>query len=224
MFVLVHSNRVLVGPIAWNPGMFLHNLRKINIDHEIPKNEPTEFPYVINNTTEIRRAHINKPKFNGKIQYLEGPHWDLSESVAVANYLIKDQSIDSVKGNLKKNVAEKRWGKEVAGTKVTVQGQEIKVNTDRLTRANLALTISSMNDSSTINWKFNKVWLSLSKADVQTIIDAVNIHVQSAFDWEKSKIDDIESKTSLSDLNEFVVITKDEMTFAQRFLQKSNNN
>lgn len=222
MFVLVHKNKVSVGPIAWNSAMFSYKLRQLKVNHDIPVTAPAILPIVIDNETVIKQAQINTPIFDKKTQYLEGPHWELSGSVAVGNYIVKEQTIADIQGNLKKVVAETRYFKENAGTMVTIQNLNLRVNTDRNTRANLALTLASMSENDSVNWKFGSSWLEISKSDLKIMIDAVNAHVQSVFDWEKMKADQIDSKTTIADLSAFEVLTDGEKTPFQRLLARNN--
>lgn len=222
MFVLVHKNKVSVGPIAWNSAMFSYKLRQLKVDHDIPVTAPAVLPLVIDNETVIKQAQINSPMCDKKTHYLEGPHWDLSGSIAIGNYLVREQTIEAIQGNLKKIVADARYSKENRGCVVTIQNLNLRVNTDRNTRANLALALASIGENDSINWKFGSNWLAISKNDLKTMIDAVNAHVQSVFDWEKNKADQIDSKTTIADLSAFEVLTDEEKTPFRRLLARNN--
>jgi len=217
MFVLVHKNRVIVGPVKWNTAMFNNALRKEKITFDLPVDAPATMPLIIDQNTRISVAQITKPSFNSKIQYLEGPYWDLSNDTVQATYQVRDQPIDAVKGTLKKKISEIRWAKEVSGTTVTIQGIQHQIPTDRNTRANFGLALSNMDSNNTINWKFGSVWMTISKSDLESVVNAINSHVQTSFDWEKAKSDMIDSLNTLEDLNQFKFLDEQTPLLRQLF-------
>ena len=100
-----------------------------------------------------------------------------------------------------------RYKKEIKGTTVTVQNTQITVDTTRENRNNLIQRYILMGDNETLQWKFNDTWLTLSKSEVGTLVTGGATYVQSQFDWEKDKIQEIENKLSLTtDKNRALII------------------
>ena len=99
-----------------------------------------------------------------------------------------------------------RYNKEVSGTTVTIQGTVIALSTARDGRDSFAQKYVLMADSDSIRWKFAEGWFTLSKTEVASIANAINSHVQSAFDWESAKVDEIESKTTAEELDAVVIV------------------
>jgi hypothetical protein len=57
----------------------------------------------------------------------------------------------------------------------------------------------------TINWKFPEGWLTLNKADLEYIIQQIDLAVQEAFDWELSKINEIKVCKTLEEIDKIVI-------------------
>lgn len=201
MYVLVHKNRVLAGPMNWNRAIFDGNLEKLKIIKTLPKVPPDNLPFIIDDNTKIYKAEFNYPEYNEKINYLEGPYWEFNETQAIASYIVRNIPIESVKNKLKEKLAGDRWTKEVLGTSVTVQGHEINIDTSRENRYIFNQQYLIMNDNDTTLWKFSNIWLNLSKSDVLNIIISIKNHVQSSFDWENSIIAQIDQAQDLETLD-----------------------
>ena len=97
-------------------------------------------------------------------------------------------------------VAVKRYVKEVAGTKATVQNTEVTVDTSREGRNVFVQKYSLMKTGDTVNWKFPEGWLTLTKIELGTIVTAGQTHIQSFFDWEKDYSDQIDAAQTKQDL------------------------
>lgn len=201
MFVLAHKNRVRVGPMEWNRGIFGGELEKLKINHLLSRYAPDELPLRIDQDTIVHRAEHDYPQHNAKIHYLEGPYWQLEEQRAVATYLVKDQPVDSVKYALKQRVAQQRWIKETAELKITVGLAEITVDTSRQGRSIYSQQHGLMPDGETVPWKFPQQWLEVSKSDLATIAQAVAAQITEAFAWEKQKHDEIDGCETLAQLD-----------------------
>jgi hypothetical protein len=207
MYVLIHKNRVIVGPMLWNRAMFSVNLERLGkFSTTLPRSEP-ETPFVIDEDTKIAYATFQYPEFNSRTQYLDGPFWDLSPDVVIGSYQVQDKNIDLIKIELKQILSNERYVKEVSGTTITINDVEYFVSTERSARDAITQKYIGMGDSDTINWKFPQGFVSLTKSQVGQILQAINTKVQEAFDWELTKTQEIESATTLQELNDIVIVT-----------------
>jgi hypothetical protein len=95
-------------------------------------------------------------------------------------------------------IADKRWRTETSG--ITVAGVEIA--TDRESQALLmGVVLAAQNDPEyIINWKAKNGWAVLDAATILAVADAVRTHVQACFDREKKLQDQIESATTVEEL------------------------
>lgn len=203
MYVLIHKDRVLVGPRDWNRPMFTTTLDKLNIEYDLmPRKAPTDLPIILDADTYITNAKIEIPEHNAKTETYYGPFWDLSDTnVALGTYRVKERSLDSIREILFKEAAEVRYNKEVAGTAAVVQDITVTLDTSRDGRNIFSQKYSLMGDADTVNWKFPEGWLTLTKTELGAIVAAVTAHVQGAFDWEKTIVDQITTATTAAELD-----------------------
>lgn len=224
MYALAHKGRVLAGPMPWNRGIFDGNLQKLKITKLLPRVAPEQLPLVIDADTAIYEVEYQRPQHNEKIHYLEGPYWQFTETKAIATYLVKDKPLDSIKGNLKQELSEERWKKEVAGITVTVQGKTVSVSTERGPRDIFLQRYSVMADEEVIDWKFAEGWVALTKADLGTIVTAILNHVQESFNWEHTKTQEIDAKTTAEELDTVVIVEEsEELGFRSSARRRRNN-
>ena len=203
MYALVHKGRVLVGPMAWNRGLFEGALVRHNVSGHVPRLAPdsNNLPIIYDEETQIMPARYETPEHNTRIQRTYGPFWTFDDGIAVGTFAIKDQDLDMAKANFKNEAAAYRYELEVAGTTATVQDTEVTLSTKREDREVFAQRHALMGDSDTISWKFAEGWLTLSKTDVATLANAINTHVQTQFDWEVSKNTAIDAAADLTALD-----------------------
>jgi hypothetical protein len=200
MYAVIFKDRVIVGPMNWNRGIFQGSLEKEKIKILLPRVAPDTLPLVINSDVKIMQVEENRPQINSMVEYYYGPIWDISGDTAIASYVVMDQNIDTARNNFKQLAAEERWKKEVAGTTVEVQGTTVTIETDRETRNIFIQKLSIMSDTETVNWKFPESWLVLSKLDLVQVVTAGAQYIQSCFDWEKDISDQIDSAQTKEEL------------------------
>lgn len=200
MYAVVYKNRVIVGPMDWNRAIFEGSLEKEKIIVNLPRVAPDTFPYVVDNDTKIMQVEEVRPPMNLLVEYYYGPLWEITETKAIANYQVCDSPVDAAKVNLRGQAAEERWKKEVAGITLTIQNTEVSLGTDRNSREVFVQKYAMMNDGATVNWKFPEAWLSLTKQQFTEIVTAIDSHVQSSFDWEKTINDQIDSASTKAEL------------------------
>lgn len=201
MFALVHKNKVLSGPRSWSREFFVDLLKRKNIGVKyFPKKPTEELPFIIDADTKVVKVEEVREDINSMIEYHRGPIWDLSGDIAVATYEAVEQPLDFAKGNYKNLAASKRYEKEVAGTRVTVQDHEVTIDTTRDGRNVFVQQFTLMGENDIVNWKFPEVWLTLNKIEFGSIVAAGATHIRECFDWEKNLVEQIEAETTIADL------------------------
>jgi hypothetical protein len=168
------------------------------------------FPVIISDEIKILPIQgTPNPEFNPKIEFLNGPYWEFTESAAVASYRVESLNIDAVKNFLKEQTASERWSKENSGISISLNGVDRSFPSDKETRNVIQSHISA--GLETVNWKFNRDdWIALTQQDLQTVLTAVLAHVQESFNWEMAKCAEIDSCTTLTELD--AVVIKEENT------------
>lgn len=187
MYALVYKGRVINGPRTWDKYQFEGALEKEGIFFQVGRGAPPEdqIPIIINDDAKILYARYIYPEYNPRTQGINGPYWEYTTTEAIGSFTVDYQPIGYIRLNLKAAVADNRWKRETSGVEVTIQNTTVRVSTAREDRNQFELLRAAGADN--VSWKFdNNLWLTLTSADIATLADAVNAHVQSAFDWEQS--------------------------------------
>jgi hypothetical protein len=207
MYVVTYNDQVLLGPIPWNSRMFMSVIESdTDLKVNILQSDKDSLPLDFGNGIMVRLCHEVRPIINTKIETYDGPFWSFTDDLGTATYTPRNKPIDIVRSELREQVAAERWNKEISGTKATIQGQEVSISTARGVRDNLIQQYSILSESDTVNWKFPEGWITLSKANLKLCVDACNAHVQQAFTWEQSKVDEINNAADLQALDNIVIV------------------
>lgn len=202
MYAIVHNDYVILTQPKWNSRMFTNVLLEdCEIDRKILLSDEVNVPLIVDENTKILKVFETKPDYNSKIQWLEGPYYTIVDNVVLGSYVIKDLDLDIAKGNLKSLLPAIRYDKENKFVEVTIDNQIFTVSTDRDNRAILASKLLSITSEDSFSWKFNEGWATINQTILENIILQINTVVQNAFDWELSKINEIDACTTLAELD-----------------------
>lgn len=205
MYAVIYDNRVLVGPMNWNRGMFQGALERKGIQYPLPRTAPDNLPLTINEHAKIMRVDEIRPTMNPLVEFYYGPLWDITEETAIANYEVHDSPIESMRYNLKQVAAQERYKREVLGTTTTIQDQTVTIDTNRGARDIFVQKYLLMSDTDTVNWKFPEGWLTLTKQDLGTVVQAGAQYIQSCFDWELNIAEQIDLAQTKQDLLAIII-------------------
>lgn len=204
-FILTDNNFVVIGPKPWNKRAFEATLQDdLDIAFTLPSTNDA-YLEVSPTVKFFPVTYVEPQQFNPKIQQYAGPFYTFDATSAVGTYNAVDKNIDEVRGNLKGIVAANRYVIECAGLKVTVQGNDVFVYTDRQNRHMYIQQYQFMADNATALWKFPEMWLTLSKAEMGAIVAAGAAHIHAAYAWENSKVVEIDACTTLAALDAVVL-------------------
>jgi hypothetical protein len=212
MYVITHHHdydEVLLGPVTWNPKYIASVLRSdLDLDYtpSVTASDESKIPYEIISNVWVRPVVSVTEPINEKIQYHVGPYWSYTPSEATATYVATLKDIDVVKGELKTIIASERYKKEISGVKVTIQGQEVSVDTNRGDRDIFVQKYILMGENETVNWKFPEGWLTLTKSELGQIVSAGATHVQMCFDWESAKVAEIDACVDHAALDNVILV------------------
>jgi hypothetical protein len=203
MYVIINNNRVILGILPWKAKYFRDVLKiRHKITVTLPETEPdsSEFPYIIDENTVIKRAEENRSdNINPMTEYYYGPLWEFVDDKVIANYEVKIQDLDSAKGNYRQKAAMLRYENEVSGTKITIDDVEHFIETSRDARAKYIEKYIMMGDDP-ISWKFREGWQTITKQNMLDIVHAVDAHVQGTFDEELDLVEQVNAATSIESL------------------------
>ena len=205
MFIIQKNNNVIYGPAEYNAAMFKYILIEDCDLQEGTFSVPFKLDskLVINEEISFLPSRIVYPNLNSKIEQLAGPFWEVTEDEAIGTYEIAEKDINVVKSELKQIVASNRYNFEVKDIEINIQNTDVIIDGSRETKNLFLLNYSIMEESEKINWKFSKsdIFLNLSKVDMFLIVSAFKEQAQKAFDLELEKIQEIDSKETLEELN-----------------------
>lgn len=201
-YVLIQNGYVINGPRNWNYRSFESTLEEdCEIVYQLPMSYDSPTPIEIAEGVRILPAVLEPHDFNPKIEYLHGPFWNFDNDLATGTYQTMSHAVEGVQGNLKARIADNRYNREISGVKVTIQNQEVTIDTSRDGRTIFVLKYVLMGDNDTVEWKFPECWLTLTKTDLGIAVAAGAAHIQTAFEWEANKIAEIDACTTLQQLN-----------------------
>lgn len=221
MYVITrHHNdydEVLLGPVEWNT-RFINQVLRSDLDNEginvLPSDE-ARVPFDITTGVRARKAEIIYPPINEKIERFDGPYWTYTDELATGTYIVVNKPVDQVKGELIGQAANNRYKKEISGFTTFLEGHKVLISTEREQRNIFATGVpgawkfkkveevpfNSSEDSLTRDVVVGEVWINLNQEQLDSLTTQIRQHVQSAFDWELSKITEIQSASTLTDLN-----------------------
>ena len=200
MYAVIYDNRVQVVQTDWNRAMFQGALEKKGIKQLLPRVAPETLPMIIDEHAKIMLVEEVRPEVSPLVEYYYGPLWEITETKAIANYEVHDTPIESARYNLKQLTAGERYKKEIMGTTVTIQGNQVTIDTNRGARDIFVQKYLLMAENDTVNWKFPEMWLTLTKTDLGLCVAAGAQYIQGCFDWElniAAQIDQAETKQQL---------------------------
>jgi len=188
VYVLVENKTtVILGPIEWRQRFIQSELDNLDIDFTISPSEPNSY-LKIDDNIEIYPVHnYVTPDHDALYQQLAGPFWSFEDLKATPSFEVIDRNIDHVRGDLRGIVAAERYRRESLGTKVTIQGQEVTVDTSRQNRNTLPQAFLLMSETDTLNWKFPEGFVNLTYADIEAVVRTGALYIQEQFNWEVAK-------------------------------------
>ncbi|CAB4124387.1 hypothetical protein UFOVP49_225 [uncultured Caudovirales phage] len=205
-YVLIQNDIVINGPRGWNYRSFESSLLDdLEITYKLPTSKTDDVAIDIAAGIRILPVSMVETPYNPKVEFLHGPFWDFSNNVAVGSWEIHPNDIGGVKANLIQQAAAVRYNKEIAGVKVTIQNQEVTVDTSRDGRNIFVLKYMIMQDADTVNWKFPEGWLTLTKAELGAAVIGGAGYIQTQFLWEETKVSEIIACTTLQELDAVVI-------------------
>jgi hypothetical protein len=202
MYALIQDSKVVYGPAHYNQRMFYYHAAAVaeNMAVQIPDTKEDDVPIIISDTIKILPVtDMVYSELNPKIEQHAGPFWNILADSINGYFTTVPKRIDEIQNELKAGIAATRYKEEVKGIKVTVQGQEIDVETNREGRG-MYLQAYQLGISSQV-WKFKNIWLTLTPAELGEIVTAITSHVQGCFDWEALKSAEIDTCTTHEALN-----------------------
>lgn len=212
MYALLDNGQIKVGPREYHRGMFNLYLNEVGVESNLPPSYYEQDTIQVSESIKLVFVEpLAIPEHNALTQQLSGPFFNASVEPITGYYDVEDKPLWAAQQSLKDVVADNRYQKEIAGTKVTLQGQEVSIGTNRGDDRNIWFqSFVLLAEGSTQKFKFPSegIWLELSKAEIGQVVQAIVQFVQAAFDWEASVVAQIEATTTKEELEAIDVGTQ----------------
>lgn len=201
---LIHNNQLILGPIKFNHLMIKSELEDLNITDEISFQSYQKLPiHFSDGLTHLLSSEEIIENYDGKYQYVGNLTWEIVELDNIPikvnfNYPIINKTLEQSKNEVKAKLAPLRRKKENTILKININDTEIEVSTSREERMIISSKIVS--SSGPYNYKFNNTWMEITKEQLQHICNLIDIKIQEAFDWEYSKIQEIDNCLTIDEV------------------------
>jgi len=203
MYNLISNNRVILGPIVYSKARFIDALQDLEIACTLPYS--TDDAIIIDETTGIYPTlPIITPENDPLFEQLVGPTFTIVDNKVQYTYTKQDRNLDHIKSDMQSLIAATRWKYETTGITISVQNNSVWIPTAKGDRDIFLQSMQLGIDN--VNWKFDKVWLTITNADLVTIVAAILAKIQSCFDWEATKVLEINACNIMAELKQLELV------------------
>lgn len=194
---LINNNSLILGPMGFNVRYINSELEDLEVEERISPQSYTDLPiHFSDNETHLVLIEKVVPENDAKYHNIGNFTWEIIKENDVPvkvllTYPIIDKTLEEVKELRKQEVSPYRREKENTTISVNLNGTSVEVSTSREERLLLASKLSAAPGPH--NFKFSNTWLEITIEQLQTIVSEIDVKVQEAFDWELSKLQEIDA-------------------------------
>lgn len=206
---LINNNSLILGPMGFNVRYINSELEDLEVEERISPQSYTDLPiHFSDNETHLVLIEKVVPENDVKYHNIGNFTWEIikEDDVPVKvllTYPIIDKTLEEVKELRKQEVSPYRREKENTNISVNLNGTSVEVSTSREERLLLASKLSAAPGPH--NFKFKNTWLEITIEQLQTIVSEIDVKVQEAFDWELSKLQEIDACETIDSVYDVVI-------------------
>ena len=206
---LIHNNSLELGPMGFNVKYINADLEDLEVEERISPQSYTDLPiHFSDGLTHLLPIEKVVPENNPKYHNIGNFTWEIIKENEVPvkvllTYPIIDKTLEEVKELRKQEVSPYRREKESTTISVNLNGTSVEVSTSREERLLLASKLSAAPGPH--NFKFSNTWLEITTEQLQTIVSEIDVKVQEAFDWELSKLQEIDACETIESVYDVVI-------------------
>jgi len=210
MYALIHNSQLILGPIQWNYRLINGELEDLEVDAKVSPRDYENVPFTFDENTYLIPAVQNIPEYDGRFQSVGNFDWEIIQENDVPvrvemTYTISNKTLDQIKQEYKSQLPEIRRQKETQIIDVTLGETTVQVSTSREER--LSFVSKLVSSPGPHNFKFeNDVWLQITTTELEYVISQIDVKVQEAFDWEYSKVQEIDACETGEDVYNVVIV------------------
>jgi hypothetical protein len=201
--------------MGYNVRMINSELEELEVVERISNQSFTQLPiHFSDGLTHLLPTERVIPENDPKYHNVGNFSWEIIEENGVPTkvlltYPITDKILEEVKTLRKQEVSPYRREKENTILTLTINGTEVEVSTSREERLLLASKLAA--SPGPHNFKFHNTWLEITTAELQYILNQIDIKVQEAFDWELAKLQEIDACNTIDDVYAVVIREQPQM-------------
>jgi hypothetical protein len=206
---LINNNSLILGPMGFNVRYINSDLEDLEVEERISPQSYTDLPiHFSDNQTHLVLIEKVVPENDAKYHNIGNFTWEIIKENEVPvkvllTYPIIDKTLEEVKELRKQEVSPYRREKENTTISVNINGTSVEVSTSREERLLLASKLSAAPGPH--NFKFKNTWLEITTEQLQTIVSEIDVKVQEAFDWELSKLQEIDACETIDSVYDVVI-------------------
>ena len=206
---LINNNSLILGPMGFNVRYINSELEDLEVEERISPQSYTDLPiHFSDNETHLVLIEKVVPENDTKYHNIGNFTWEITKENDVPvkvllTYPIIDKTLEEVKELRKQEVSPYRREKENTTISVNLNGTSVEVSTSREERLLLASKLSAAPGPH--NFKFSNTWLEITTEQLQTIVSEIDVKVQEAFDWELSKLQEIDACETIESVYDVVI-------------------
>ena len=184
-------------------------LEDLDVEERISPQSYTDLPiHFSDNETHLVLIEKVVPENDTKYHNIGNFTWEITKENDVPvkvllTYPIIDKTLEEVKELRNQEVSPYRREKENTTISVNLNGTSVEVSTSREERLLLASKLSAAPGPH--NFKFSNTWLEITIEQLQTIVSEIDVKVQEAFDWELSKLQEIDACETIDSVYDVVI-------------------
>ena len=206
---LINNNSLILGPMGFNVRYINSELEDLDVEERISPQSYTDLPiHFSDNETHLVLLEQDVPSHDAKYHNIGNFTWEITKENDVPvkvllTYPIIDKTLEEVKELRNQEVSPYRREKENTTISVNLNGTSVEVSTSREERLLLASKLAA--SPGPHNFKFSNTWLEITTEQLQTIVSEIDVKVQEAFDWELSKLQEIDACETIDSVYDVVI-------------------
>ena len=212
---LIDNNQLILGPFSYNMRMINSELEDLELSDVVGPQSYNDMPiHFSDGLTHLLPIEKNTEPFDSRYYNIGDFTWAIERQNGIPikvlfTYPLIAKTLEEVKLEKKKDATLIRKQKESTIIEVTINGSQVEVSTNRDERQLLASKLSA--SPGLHNFKFRNTWLEITSQELQYVISEVDNYVQSVFDWEHSKHQEIDSCLTIDEVYNINLKSQDEI-------------
>ena len=211
MYALIHNSQLILGPIQYNYRMINGELEELEIESRVTPRDYENIPIRFDDFTFLVPVVQTIPEHDTRFQSVGNFTWEIIQENEIwpsgveMTYPISNKTLEQIKEEYKTRLPDIRRQKETQIIDVTINDTIVQVSTAREERVSFVSKLVS--SPGPHNFKFeNNVWLQITTTELEYVISQIDAKVQEAFDWEYTKVQEIDACETGEDVYNVVIV------------------